>query len=61
MSSVLERCHDFHARSGLREVGLFLAKNRVGGILTGYTYRGTTPAYSLPAIRADGPGRRLNT
>jgi hypothetical protein len=42
-------------------VGLFLAKSPVGGILAGYTYRGTTPAYSLPAIRADGPGKRLNT
>jgi len=31
------------------------------GILTGYTYRGTTPAFSLPAIRADGPGKRLKT
>ena len=56
-----ERFHDFPARHGLSEVGLFLAKSPVGGILAGYTYRGTTPAYSLPAIRADGPGKRLNT
>jgi hypothetical protein len=47
--------------TGLRQTGLFPAKTPVDGMLTGYTYRGTTPAYSLPAIRADGTGKRLNT
>jgi hypothetical protein len=41
--------------------GAVPGENPRDAMLTGYTYRGTTPAYSLPAIRDDCTGKRLNT